>query len=202
MLQRFIFEFVDFPQLPLIVPGFNSVSFSKSIITVVITSSVHQGKHICDSNVPASKPVSASFVCTSKPISNRNVRPSENVSAISISAIFCSSARASKPIRCINVRVSKAISEQVGVCGVCHVRPCEPIGISHARSSNIDSDSNIVQVKPSVLVMLVQVNLFILIMYVKVDLTVEVWFVKVNQLVILIFVINLSVETIFVSLIH
>ena len=144
---QIIFEFIDFPQLPLIVPICNSVSFSKSIVTVFSTSSVHRGKPIWDSNVSPSKPVSASFVRRIKPISNRNVRLSETVIASSVSVIFCSSALASKPIRCINVRVSKPISEHVGVCGVCDVRPSEPISISHARfharSSNIDSARNI-----------------------------------------------------------
>ena len=41
----------DFPTLPSIVPVRNSVSFSKSIIKVVSTSSVRPGKLICDSNV-------------------------------------------------------------------------------------------------------------------------------------------------------
>ena len=144
---QIIFEFIDFPQLPLIVPICNSASFSKSIVTVFSTSSVHRGKPIWDSNVSPSEPVSASFVRRSKPISNRNVRLSETVIASSVSVIFCSSALASKPIRCINVRVSKPISEHVGVCGVCDVRPSEPISISHARcharSSNIDSARNI-----------------------------------------------------------
>ena len=58
------------------------------------------------------------------------------------------------------------------------------------------------QVKSSVLVIFVQVNLFVLIMSVKVDLSVEVRFFKVSQLVIVIFIINLFVRTIFASSIH
>ena len=50
--------------------------------------------------------------------------------------------------------------------------------------------------------MFIQVNLFILIMSVQVDLSVEVKFVKVNQLMIVIFIINLFVQTTYVSSIH
>ena len=57
-----------------------------------------------------------------------------------------------------------------------------------------------VQVKPSVLVMFVQANLFVLIMSVQVDFSAKKSFVNVNQLVIVIFFINLFVQTIFVSL--
>ena len=50
--------------------------------------------------------------------------------------------------------------------------------------------------------MFVQVNLFVLIMSVQVDLSGETRSVKVNQLVIVIFIINQFVQTIFISLIH
>ena len=59
-----------------------------------------------------------------------------------------------------------------------------------------------VQVKPSVLVMFVQENLFVTVMSIQVDIFVEVRFIKVNQPVIVIFIINLFVQNIFVSLIH
>ena len=94
---------------------------------------------------------------------------------------------------------SKPVSEHVSFSDV---RPSEPIDSSHAGSSNIVSVSNIRPRKPSVLVMFIQVNVVVLIMSVQVDLSVEVSFVKVNQLVIVIFIINLFVQTIFVSLIH
>ena len=99
----------DFPQLPRIAPVHNSISYSKSIVKVVSTSSICISKPICNSNVPPSKPVSASFVCTIKPISNRNVRPSKTISPSSVSPIFGSSAPASKPTCAIYVRVSKPL---------------------------------------------------------------------------------------------
>ena len=42
---------LDFPSFPHIAPVRNSISFSKSIIKVVSTSSIHPGKLVCDSNV-------------------------------------------------------------------------------------------------------------------------------------------------------
>ena len=122
-----------------IVPACNSISFSKSIIKWIITSSLRPGKPICDSNVPPSNTISARFVCTSKPISNRNIHPSKTVAASSISPIFGSILQASKLICAVNVCEGKPSSQHV-VSDVCR---SEPINSSHVWSSNFVSARDI-----------------------------------------------------------
>ena len=119
----------DFPTLPSIVPVRNSVSFSKSIIKVVGTSSVRPGKLICDSNVPPNKPASASFVRTGKPISNKNVRPIQIVSASSVSpgkTICGSNVSFKKQVSSLNFHPIKPVigsnihsSKPVGASSIC-----------------------------------------------------------------------------------
>ena len=58
----------DFTTFPSIVPVRNSVSFSKSIIKVVSTSSVRPGKLICGRNVPPSKHVSLALFIQVNPL--------------------------------------------------------------------------------------------------------------------------------------
>lgn len=76
---------LDPPILPCIVPVWNSICFSKSILKVVGAISAHPGKPISHSNVPPSKPVKVSFVCKGEPISNRNVSLSKIFSTGSVS---------------------------------------------------------------------------------------------------------------------
>ena len=123
----------DFPVLSSIVPFHNSISFRKSIIKIVSTSSVRPGKLICNSNVPSSKLVNASFVHTGKPISNKNVHPIKTVSTSSVytdKPICDSNVSLSKHVSTFNFHPSKPIigsnicsSEPVGASSVCSSKP-------------------------------------------------------------------------------
>ena len=191
LLCRFQFEYRRFPLIAF---------FSKSIIKVVSTSSICRDKPICNSNIPPSKPVSASFVRASKPISNRNVDPSKTVSASSVRPVFHGSACASKPICAINVRVSKPVS---GHNSVSDVRSSEPSNSNHARLSNIVSASNI---SPSKTVSASNVcpGKPVCTNYVRQSRSIcgsEVCQSKPTSDIV-IFIINLFVQTIFVLLIH